>query len=164
MLNVFCRFRFLILYLLDESGFRMCVACIFTKLWTVKFFGFLAPSSYMPGRLIDRKGFRVFGVRNKQGNNKAHKANASAGDLSSGYTLKVVTPSVIRSWRKQEGRGTSNGETAHCATPLSRVSVSCSESKTAALPLGRRRPYLPKQYAARQCQKRRRTISFQLLT
>ena len=41
----FCRFRFLIPYLLYESGFRMCVAYIFTKLYTGKFFGFLAPSS-----------------------------------------------------------------------------------------------------------------------
>ena len=35
-LNIFCRFHFLIPYLLYESGVRMCVAYIFTKLWTGK--------------------------------------------------------------------------------------------------------------------------------
>ena len=46
MLIFFCRFRFLIPYLLYGSGFSMCVAYIFTKLWTGKFFGLLARSSY----------------------------------------------------------------------------------------------------------------------
>ena len=56
--------------MLHSSGFRMCIAYILIKLWTGKFFGFLAPSSYRQNLEM-----RITRIRNTRALKKSKQAD-----------------------------------------------------------------------------------------